>query len=310
MAHGLITEGYDAVDVDLQMTLGFQDVDNSTPNPKAMSDASYLKSGSTYNYCVAYYDFANRSGAANINRGKFDEVQDNGRFGNSLIIPFLTDTDYTPAKLDSAPEVTWKLYNLAPSWATHYQILRSKNKTYSKYYQFSAESIIYYGDDSTTILPDPTILSPYYMSVRILNLTGRYLTENPLSKLTYGFTPGDRIRMIANPPYTMEPYNGDPNYYLGSGTAISSSTTYGALPNTINLDYNDYEIVSFDEGEQLLKVKLGRTTPFATWPDVYAPGCIYEVFTPAPQIADDLEFVYEIGELFETVALGKGCTCT
>lgn len=300
LVDGLITEGFDQVEIDLGLDLAFQDVDNSTPNPGPMTSGSYLKAGEVYNLGIVYYNFANQSGTVNINRGKYNEVQPNGRLGTSLTIPFLTESGYTPAKMNSAPEVSWNIYNQAPSWATHYQILRSKGKVYDKYFQFVAESIIYYGDDSSTILPDPTVLAPYYMSVRILNIVDRYNTEYPLSKLVYGFTPGDRIRMISNPPYADAPYLGDPKYLLPAG----SSTTYGSLPDTINLAYNDYEIVSFDEGKQLLKVKLGRTTPFHTWPEVYAPGCLYEVYTPRPQVAEDQEIMYEIGEVHEVESVG------
>ena len=56
LADGNITEGYDAVDIDMQMELGFQDVDNSQPNPKDITDNSFLKSGGTYTYGIVYYD--------------------------------------------------------------------------------------------------------------------------------------------------------------------------------------------------------------------------------------------------------------
>lgn len=298
IADSLITEGYDPVTIDLKMTLGFQNVHNST-DPGPLTLGSYLKSGGKYKYGIVYYDHSNRSGVTNVNSGEYDTLQSNGCYGTFLYVPFYTENAYTGAGTDTAPEVTWEIFNSPPSWATHYQILRSKNTAIKKYLQFTAEVVRYY-DKNGAEIADPTVTAPFTCDVYYTNMFGtgaRYPQEYPQSKLVYDYAVGDRIRFISNAPYVTTPYGGAVPYALPAGT----STTYGAFPDVINLDYNDYEIINstYHFSNRIITFKMNAQAPLVAGTNLIMPGCLYEIYSPALSQDDDLEIMYEIGECFD-----------
>lgn len=188
LCDGLVTEGFDPVSIDLTMALSYDTVNPLSGNPH-FPDKSYLKSGGTYTLGIVYYDLpGNRSGVTNITKGQFDNIQLSGCFGTTLSIPFITDINYNPLfggvdQMEFVPIVTTEIHNEAPSWASHYQILRSKNQGIRKYIQFAAKNVAHVG---TNILID------------ISNIYVDYKTQYPLSTLVYDFTKGDRIRFISN----------------------------------------------------------------------------------------------------------------
>lgn len=221
---GLITEGYDNVDIDMKMPVSYGVVTSSAINDH-FPLKSYLKSGGTYNYGIVYYDEAgNRSGVTNINEGASTDVQLNGNFGTKLSIPFLTESDYAPAAgvdlMSRVPIINTEIYNRPPSWAYKYQILRSKNLSIRKYIQFSAKSISYSGG---------------VISITILNIYTDYKTKYPNSTLVYDFTKGDRIRFIAP---------------RASGTTIGTP-----------FFFNDSEIIKFDLTTGIVTIKDNFSAP-------------------------------------------------
>ncbi len=313
LVDGNITEGYDNTPVDFVLSLDFQSVDNSTPNPKDITDASYLKSGGEYTYGIVYYDFANRSGTANLNKGLYTDLLPNGKYGSTLKIPFLTETAYTLKQLNSAPEVRYDIYNEAPSWATHYQFVRTKNKAVRKYYQMAAQWVAYYAGGA---IVDPRVTVATSMAVNIGNILdgGAYKVGYPHSKLTYDFTEGDRIRFIANPPYVSVAYPAPVppvapppvyglSYILPSGGG--SSSTYGALPDSVNLPYLDYEIIGYDSTTEAISIKLptGAVIPNS---ELILPGCIYEIYTPEKTVDEENQIMYEINEMQEVAEDANG----
>jgi len=161
-------------------------------------DASKLKNGGVYNFGIVYYDRANRSGTTN--------------FGYNLDLPFY-DTQIT-----TAPVVSWEITNAAPSWATHYQIVRTLNTELSKYIQWFTSDVSYSEGGNPSNFNDASIIE-----FDITNLTDEYKTSNPDSVLVYDFTTGDRMRLIKD---------ANNNYYE---------------------DYIDLKVVSFEAG--ILKVK-------------------------------------------------------
>lgn len=297
IADGNIVEGYDSVDISMELTLDYVTIDNSQPNPKPITDASYLKSGGSYVFGVVYYDAFNRSGTTNINSG------------TKLDVPFLSETSYTPAIVNSAPDVRWDIYNEAPSWATHYQILRSKNNAVSKYFQFVAEAVYYYDAATNSTIVDPTIFPSGQLNIQIANIIGIYKTSYPNSILVYDFTKGDRIRFIANPPYIQSPYpappppivNGTPYAFTGP----SASSPYGVLPDVVNLPYLDYEIVSFDVASQTVSVKIDGSAVIPL-SDLILPGALYEIYTPAKQTEIQYQIMHEIGEVHDITVDANG----
>jgi len=290
IADGNITEGYDPIEISMLFSMGFKAVNNNTPNPKQITNESYLKSGGEYTFGVVYYDEFNRSGTTNTTYGYTTNLPNSsGNVGTTLKVPFLTETAYTLKQLNSAPDVRWDIYNEAPSWAKKYQIVRSKNRAIRRYVQFAAQAIYYYDANGTII--DPVFSTPAQCNVEIFNITDRYKTEYPSSRLVYDYVQGDRIRMIANPPYSAIGYTPLTTY---APTAIT------AAPNVVNLPYNDYEF-RFDATTQTISFKINATAPFSSYNDVYLPGCIFEIYTPENVVDDDNQIMYEIGEVQNVV---------
>lgn len=212
---GLITEGYDGVIIDIRLPITYGLVDSSTTNDHYPKN-SYLKSGGTYLYGIVYYDDAgNRSGTTQITEGSANDIQLHGNFGTKLPIPFLTDPIYAPGAstnlMSYVPIVTSEIYNEAPSWPSHYQILRSKNLTISNYIQFTAEYVSYSSSE---------------ISVIISNIYIDYKTKYPNSILVYDFVKGDRIRFIA--PRASSTTIGTP-YLFNDSEIISFDPATGIL---------------------------------------------------------------------------------
>lgn len=142
-----------------------------------VSGSARLKNGGAYNLGLVYSDRANRSGATNTGEN------------SELVLPFYTEED--PA-ITTAPIVSWEIKHLAPSWATHYQWVRTPNTALNSYIQWYTDEISYTdssGDPSDS--NNGTIIE-----FDITNLTDEYKTANPDSVLVYDFVEGDRVRLM------------------------------------------------------------------------------------------------------------------
>lgn len=136
-----------------------------------------LKNGGSYGFGIVYYDRANRSGAVN--------------FSQELFLPFYTEA--SPI-IKTAPIIDWEIKNNPPEWATHYQIVRTKNTAVNEYIQWFTNEISYLDEAG-----DPSNFNDgTSMTLDITNLTDEYKKANPDSVLAYDFTTGDRIRFIKN----------------------------------------------------------------------------------------------------------------
>jgi len=244
LVDGLIVEGYDNVNIDLRMHL----YSFATPEITAASNFHYglytvLKTGGLYQFGIVYYDMqGNRSGVANITSGLANKIQPNGCFGTKLSIPFMSLS--LGGDRVSLNQVFFDIYNTPPSWATHYQIVRSKNLAIQKYIQFVPKTISY---NSTEIYIN---ISNIYSATPV-----SYKTKYPLSTLVYDWTKGDRIRFLAK-----------------TG------------------EYNDTEITSFDAATGIVTIPRSYTSPD---PIFLTNLSLYEIYTPALQIINDNELVYE-----------------
>lgn len=268
---GNITENFNPVPIDIKLPISFVYQTPSLSN-EFFPYKSYLKSGGSYKFGIVYYDyFGNRSGLSNVVNGDSNEYSGNV-FGTTLNIPFLTEPLYiAPHNVPSddmlyVPSVNVEIYNSPPTWATHYQIVRSKNESITNFVQFSMENAIYLNGDRT-----PSV-SPYgssFVSIVVKNITDRYKFENPNSQLSYDYAVGDRIRFIANP--------------------------YGPGPsrNQINqfFIYNDQEIIGYDPGAGSVLLRMDVNTPVTL-----IPGTLFEIYSPAKSSINDNELMYEITE--------------
>ncbi len=275
---GNITEGQDPVDIDMVMNLSYIDI-STLPNwATAITPASLLKSGGIYKYGLVYSDHGGRVYNANIQRGKSTVLLPNGKYGTTLLVPFLTEVGYaaphaTPNKdMEYVPQVNMEIYNSPPAWATHYFIVRSKNEAMTKYFQFAAENIQYV--DITGNVVAAAVATDLY--VYLNNITGTYLSENGESSLVYDFTPGDRIRFIAN--------------NTGAGPSYNA---IGAF-----FDFNDTQIGSYDAANGIVHIKMNSDIPIAS---PMSAGTLFEIYTPARSVINDNEFIYEIGECYPLI---------
>jgi hypothetical protein len=276
LVDGDVTNGFDPVNIDMRLPITY--AAGSFPANPHFPNQSYLKTGGAYKHVIVYYEkYGNRSGVANSVPGKTTELQYN-RYGTTLFLPFITETGI-PTDLDYIPVVNAEIYNPPPSWASHYQILRSKNEAMSRYIQFCAQEVYYLADDKTSSVP---AAGAVYCKVFISNIIGRYKDENPNSKLVYTYVAGDRIRFIGNRFWAVPPPNFPP---YGAPIPGSSSVMASMFP------FNDCEIVSWDSASQSVLIKMDGLVPLTL-----LPGCLLEIYQPAENVINDNEFVYECGE--------------
>lgn len=274
---GLIKEGFDPVDIDMRLPVDYTTVVDTNTN-SFFPKRSYLKSGGIYKRGIVYYNFANQSGTANITGGKTSEINAEGRYGTTLYIPFVTDVaNYTvpnPAALNNmqyVPTVSWEIYNAPPSWATHYQIVSSRNEAMARYIQYVGDYVFYTDQDLNVV----AAASATYVILYIGSIWGRYKTENPKSRLTYDWVPGDRIRFIANNDWaSTSPY------------LPAASTDIDAF-----FAFNEAEVVRFDSSDGTVTILMNPDVP-----QNLEPGCLFEIYQPAKTVINDNEILYEIGE--------------
>lgn len=280
---GLITENYDAVNIDMRLPLSFESI-VPVPSNNYYVNKTFLKSGGVYKYCIVYYDeWGNRSSLANFTPGKTTELTSD-RFGTTLYVPFLTDPLYAaphvapPNNEDMKyiPRVDVEIYNRPLAGMKRYQILRSKNEAMGRYIQFVSQQIRYTDDDNNTVAAAVATR----IRVNISNITGRYLVENTASSLVYDYATGDRVRFIANVNATSPAY-----------TSISAFFAF-----------NDSIVTGWNSATGIFEVKIDPSNPIV--PLNLADGCLFEIYQPAESVLNDNELVYEIaeeGELIEDI---------
>lgn len=284
---GEITEGFDAVPIDMRTILNFPLVD--TNENKNFPKVSHLKSGGQYTLGIVYYDYwGNRSSLTNITRGRWDEFNSNtGLYGTTLSIPFLTEDTYNaPHNIPNddmayIPVPTLNVYSKPPKWAKHYQIVRSKNQTMGRYLQFAVQTIVFFKEDGTVTI------APYegtQLGIFIINITDRFKDENPNSHVVYDFVPGDRIRFIADVAY-------------GSFAPLSpqSNDEIQAF-----IPYADFVIMSYDSGTGAVMIKNTQDVPFSTaGGSSLRPGMMVEIYQPNHIVDAESQLFYEMGECYE-----------
>jgi len=257
-------EGVDAVKIDLRLPVTYDQLVDEYAENRHYPKRSYLKSGGTYQYGIVYYFNGGRLGDTNTTAGQTTELQQIGVYGTRLFIPFITEQGYTSPSdyLRYIPTVFGWIYNKPPKDATGYEIVRSKNQAISSYTQFISQQMYY-----TDVNGQPTTTDPdkYELQIDIRNITDIYKTENGASQLVYDWTKGDRVRIIAE-----------------REDEITISAYY---------PFNDNETVGLFNG--ILAVKVSPSMPLSL--DGTKQN-LFEVYTPARDITNDNELVFEVGE--------------
>lgn len=219
-----------------------------------------LKKGGVYNFGIVYHDRGNRSGDVN--------------FGKELVVPFYTEEVLGTLVEDSIQNFNWSIRSNPPEWATHYQIVRTKNTAVNQYIQWYTSEINYINSDgSSSNFSDGSLIT-----LDITNLTDEYKTANPDSVLVYDYIAGDRIRFIKD---------SSDNYFE---------------------EYYDFKVLGFNAG--VLTIEKSNTIPDISKGllfEIYTPKLDVD-----QDIYYEIGECYEIGEatapLGGTVKFHKGGT--
>ncbi len=273
---GLITEGFDQIEIDIKLSL------RNIPaifGPLTFHYGirTYLKAGGEYIFGIVYFNQSNQSTVTIAAEGLFDDP-DPSKQGTHLFLPFFTQGPvYNPNLTTSSVgnlyiqnpiDVDVEIFNKPPDFATHYQIVRTRNLAFDLQLQWCADVIEYEGDNATTA---------GFVDISIANIFGDYVDRNPDSKVVYDFADGDRIRFIAN-----------------SNTATLTDTIFA---------YNEAEVRSFDTGTFLIRISIpasGTNDPLRS----LRAGVWFEIYRPLLAIesgVDDLDQIptFEMGECHE-----------
>ena len=276
------TEGFQPIQTDWRVKVEYELVD--APTNYYWVKRSYLKSAGIYQFGEINYDETGlRSGVTWVVDAKTTELQQDGRYGTRLYLPFLTEDAWADGYreppyegLQHCPKVTINIYNRPNGNAKWYQIARSHNQAINYWIQFNAERCRYVKlDGKVTITPSEAS----FVDVHIGNIVGRYKEENPQSNLVYDYVKGDRLRFIGIAT----------NY---SGNYSSSISLYS---------YNEQEIISSwtDSDGQVVRVLINANTPLSFDTSDHITNALYEIFRPAKNVGADSQIMYETSEVGE-----------
>lgn len=153
---------YTVIPVPQQRTIIFDSAATSTTDVTNTSVRSF-KAGALHKFGIVYYDTPNRSGT--VNRSKECEV--------------FVDW-YSERNKRGSVDMKMSISHTPPIWATHYQILYTKNQSIGSFIHFTTDSVVVSGN---------------FQEISLANIV-TYSTANPNSILAYGWAKGDRIRLI------------------------------------------------------------------------------------------------------------------
>jgi hypothetical protein len=122
---GGITEGYNNVDIDVKLSVEVR------ADLKVYAATNILKGGGKYQYGIVYFDKAGRSTFVNSNDLAKVEIPYLNLNGNGRHDNFGSNKEWR-----YLPKVDWQIYHNAPSWATHYQWVRTRNLKFGNYFQW------------------------------------------------------------------------------------------------------------------------------------------------------------------------------
>lgn len=188
-----------------------------------------LKRNSFFQYGIVYYDYANRSGATNISpQTKF-------------FVPSYKNTIY------SGPvSAIMHVKHLPPDWATHYQVVRTKNLSIKRYINVLANGVSV-GSTNTTFT--------------LLYVTN-FNTVYPNSTLNYDYTAGDRVRAL-HATTKHELADMEISKFDDATNTITVKNVSGYTINT-NDWYEIYTPEKDQDGEKALFYEIGEYFPIVT----------------------------------------------
>jgi len=248
--HADLEEGYDKVIADIEYTIKYDNKSALTQYEPYISSHGW-KYGYRGYVAIVYYDDSDRKCGATL-------------FPDSKIeIPFYNDTLFANLSDGLVPYLSFQINNTPPDYATKYQIVRTKDLVTDNYLSWYPDGVFFYDIDFN---PTSTAGRKYYTAIKISNI--QYYVENLNlgAKISWTFTQGDRIRIIAD----------------STGATVAN-------------DY-DTEILAINNDEVII-----RYDPTSPWSNSVVVGLgtkfFFEIYTPK-KLADE-NIYYEVGVCYE-----------
>lgn len=194
-----------------------------------------------------------------------------------IYIPFITEPLDAIGQIgvfkDGAASISWNLQTAAPSFASTYQWMRTKDRIYGKQLSWICSEVQYlaltaYDVDGSVELPE--ILTSFeaggYTSIKvsITNIVDYYRLNNN-SLVTYEFDAGDRLRLVAD----------------------KNGVRYEQLI--------DFEIVNYETTTQTVILRNNGVNV------EIESGCMIEIYNSLLGAETEEETWYEIGECYDVV---------
>lgn len=211
-----------------------------------------FKRGGDWQMGIVYYDRGLRSTTVNANEK------------SNLHVNFYTELLNGNTLPSGIPTVSWKIRHLPPSWATHWQWVKTKNLQLNNQIEWLANSVRY-TDKPTAAGTSTSYALGVYLAINLDNIQTYYDT-NAMSQVAYTWQPGDRIRFIRD-----------------AGGALYSQ-------------YFDFEVVNFDSTSNEIFILKDFSFPQV------AAGVNFELYSPRPKTENKLFF--EMGECYEVKESG------
>ena len=204
------------------------------------------KHGDTIHFGLVYYDEWGRSGGVC--------TADN----MTVRIPFYGET----ANAYFGQSIQWEIYHPAPSWATHYQWVRTKGTLFGRYTQIACDGAEYVqsydpNTDTYTYVNYGGPATEVHLDFQTISNTNKV---SPSVRLGYEYVPGDRVRLVrfADGTHPTEYYN---------------AKLQGQIGDKIVMEYD------------------------TSWPEI-KPGDLLEIYTPAPNTDTETRIYYECSQVY------------
>jgi len=185
---------------------------NPVINVSVLDVMSVLKSRSTYKLGIVFYDKYNRSSGVVTN--------------NSMIaqVPEITSGNY---------EAIWTIdanNSTIPTWASSYQIVRTKNSRCTSFINYKTNDILYY----TGVATDGTnsFSETYILSVKSIYVDVRSMA---LPDIGYTYQEGDKLDVYYNSTWYILEVTGQDSHYI-----VCKPQDLGTLTSEIEVNFEVY----------------------------------------------------------------------
>lgn len=231
----------------------------AVPTPNKNSSLVY-DWNSRYSYGIVYFDEKGRTNGAVTNPQSSFQTQQYQEAALTNLPPYL-------------PTQYYSINNRPPSWASYYQIVRTKNLSKSKFIYWISEGT--YEDN----IPN---LDGYKYAYISINTLVQYVIDNPQYKtLGYEFSPGDRIRFLKLYSAT------------GATSQIYENKDYFIIDVLTNPIINGVTV----KGQVVKIFRLITDASFGFGGSVFN-NYLIQLYTPAANFSNQLNIYYEFSEKY------------